>query len=214
MMGNDDRETILRRRTFFVTSALAALSSCARTAPPPDQPSTSVVSIPQSDDDAGAVAVEPPAPDRDAQAATNSPPFDIPNGVSDTARQNYDVLYSAMRDVYRLLDEAEADLPSCNILDAACEPRFARVADKLQEMGERLSRLRICGGSSAEAQTFGERQTAHFSHYQERRSALEAEIQHRTAEGGKAADERWAKAQEAARSAHPTPCLKYGCPDW
>lgn len=131
----NDRATILRRRAFFVTSAVAALGSCARTTTPPAPAAPSVVSVPAADPDAGEPETDAALPSpADAATHSDAPPLDVPAGVSETARQKYERLASVMTRAYRILDEIDAELPNCSILDASCEPRFRKIADKLHEL--------------------------------------------------------------------------------
>jgi hypothetical protein len=214
-MNEDDRKAILRRRTFFVTSALAALGSCARTTPPATEPNPeNVVNVPVAEEDAGEVAESPPPAERDAASHGDLPPLDVPDGVGEVAKRNYEVLYRVMKESHRLLGEIEAELPKCNILDSACEPRFARLATKFQEMDDQMSSMRACGGSSPEAKAYREREALHFRFLSERKSATLAEIDRLLAPGGGPASDRWKAQLEAAEAANPRPCLKYACPDW
>jgi hypothetical protein len=214
-VNEDDRRAILRRRTFFVTSALAALGSCGRPATPAADPEPeNVVTVPVAEDDAGEVAESPPPADRDAAADGDMPPMDVPDGVGEIAKRNYENLYRVMKESHRLLGEIEAALPKCNVLDKACEPRFAALANKIQEMDELMSSLRACGGSSAEAKAYREREVAHFRHLAERKGKALAEIDRALAPGGSSAKDRWLALVQAAEAANPRPCLKYACPDW
>lgn len=220
-VGDDDRSAILRRRAFFVTSAMAALGACAtqRTADskePSPPPATATVSVPRAPPDAGEPEVDAALPERDAALATGDvqPPLVIPAGVSDTARAKYERLVSTMTRAYALLDDIERWMPSCNILMPKCEPAFRRVAGQLHELDGMFQRMFVCHGSSEEAKTYGELERAHEQHYQKRRRVVLERIEASLAPHGDPARARWEKARQDAFSAAPHPCLKFGCPDW
>jgi hypothetical protein len=213
-MSDDDRKAILRRRTFFVTSALAAIGSCARTAPPATQPEQLVV-VPSAEPDAGEVTAEaPPAPERDASNLDDMPPTDMPSNPGEIAKRNYETLYRVMKASHAHLTDIEMTLPSCNILDQACDAKFAAIAAKLVEIDEELFGMRACGGTSAEAKAYREREAAHRKYLTDRRKRVEDEIERLAAKGGNGATERWVLLKKQAQAANPQPCLRYACPDW
>jgi hypothetical protein len=209
---SEDRAAILRRRAFFVSSALAALGSCGPTTPAVEPPPTEV-SVPRAAEDAGESDATLPPSDRDA-SRSDVPPLDVPAGVSDTARENYERLASVMTRAYAILDQIQADLPSCSILDAGCRPRYRRVADKLHELDGLFQRLFVCEGSSEEAKAYAARERAHEAYYRARRTKIETELESRLEKGGAPARARWQEQREQAYQAAPHPCLKFGCPDW
>jgi hypothetical protein len=134
-VSDDDRSTILRRRAFFVTSAVAAFGACARTPPAEPASPAPVVSVPLAVEDAGEPPEDAATPVRDASPSTEGPPpLVIPDGVSDTARGNYERLVRTMTRAYGVLDEIDAAIPSCPILSPKCVPRWRDVAEKLHEL--------------------------------------------------------------------------------
>jgi hypothetical protein len=210
---SDDRAAILRRRAFFVSSAVAVLGSCARTAPPAEPTSPPEINVPEGDPDAGATDAALPSSDRDAPRA-DGPPLDVPAGVSETAREKYERLASVMTRAYGILDQIEADLPSCSILDPSCEPRFRRVADQLNELDGLFQRFFVCGGASEEAKAYGEREKAHQEHYRKRRAGIEGQIESELSKDGERGRARWDALRREAYQAAPFPCLKFACPEW
>lgn len=217
-MSDDDRKAILRRRTFFVTSALAAIGSCARTAPPATEPETQpeqVVVVPSAEPDAGEVTTEaPPAPERDASNLGDMPPTDLPAKMGEIAKRNYETLYRVMKASHAHLTDIETTLPSCNILDKACDAKFAAIATKFVAIDEELFGMRACGGTSAEAKAYREREAAHVKYLADRRKRAEDEIARILTPGGTQATDRWAALKKQAQAANPQPCLRYACPDW
>ena len=210
MSPPDDRAVILRRRALLLGSALAAFSGCQKTSPPPETAGGPVVAIPESQpDDAG--AAEPALPTRDAgsrpRSHGNMPSLEIPTGIGDRARSNYESLVARMKRVHDVLDEIERIAPKCNI--GACEDQWAPVAKKLFELEDAFQFSYTCPGSSADAKAFEERRREHMEFYEARRKAVEAWLT------GLAGD--WAKLQaevDKERLANPRPCLSYACMDW
>lgn len=215
-MSDDDKKAILRRRTFFVTSALAALGSCTKTPPPtePEPKPEQVVVVPEAESDAGETPQAPPEAERDASSTGEMPPTDVPAGVGEIARRNYETLYRVMRAAHEHLKAIEAQTPSCDVLDKACEPRFAALATKFVAIDEELSGMRACGGSSAEAKAYREREAAHLQYLGDRKKRALDEIDRALAPGGTPAKERFKQLMQQAEAANPRPCLRYACPDW
>lgn len=214
-MSDDDKKAILRRRTFLVTSALAALG-CTKAPQPTTEPEKpeQVVVVPEAQEDAGATTEAPPAPERDAAVLGDMPPTDVPAGVGEIAKRNYETLYRVMKASHEHLNAIEKMLPSCNILDASCEPKFAALATKFVAIEEELFSMRACNGTSAEAKAYREREAAHMKYLAERKQRAQDDIDKVLAPGGTAAKERWQKLMQQAEAANPRPCLRYACPDW
>ncbi len=217
-MPNDDRSAILRRRAFFVSSAMAALGACTRTPPAePEAPTPRVVSVPSVPQDAAVSSEDAPAPESTADAAPDSdvaPPLIMPAAVSDTARAKYEQLISTMTRAYRVLDEIEADMPSCGISSAKCAPSYRRIATKLHELDGMFQRMFVCGGSSPEAKSYEDLARAHQRHYEKRRSNIQQRIDALLAADGESGKTLWQDFRRDAFQAAPHPCLKFGCPDW
>lgn len=214
-MSDDDKKAILRRRTFLVTSALAALG-CTKTPPATTEPEKpeQVVVVPEAETDAGSTAEAPPPPDRQPSNLGDMPPTDVPPGVGEIAKRNYETLYRVMKASHEHLTAIETTIPSCNVLDAACEPKFAALATRFVAIEEEMFSMRACGGTSAEAKAYREREAAHQKYLAERKQRALDDIAKALAPGGTKATERWKALQASAEAANPRPCLRYACPDW
>lgn len=213
---DDDRAAILRRRALFLGSTVAALGSCARTAPPATEPARPVVAVSKDVGDGGPTA-EPDAgelPPREAHEPElgDLPPLDVPGGVSETARRNYENLASTMQSAHRVLGEALAALPDCSVTSAACESRWHAMAEKYYELQNVLRFFHICPGHSPEAQAFAERERRHLDYFQARRKTLDAALEGRLVDD--AARQRFGELLADVRSARPMPCLSFACGDW
>jgi hypothetical protein len=209
-----DKKTILRRRAFLVTSALAALGGCGKAATTGgDTEPKSVVTVPGSEGDAGG-AHDVPAPSSRHDAATveGMPAMEVPEGVSAYGKSQYERLYGSMNRTHGLLAEIENELPSCSILEADCERRFSRFAANLNGIEEELEGISPCGGESPEAREFAAHVTAHLTFLHKRRDRVEEAIAQRLRPGGEPARQRWQELVRAA--ARPRPCLEYACPKW
>jgi hypothetical protein len=214
-MSDDDRCTILRRRAFFVTSAVAAFGACARTPPAEPTSPAPVVSVPLAVEDAGEPPEDTAPPARDASpSAEGAPPLLVPAGVSDTARGNYERLVRTMTRAYGVLDEIDAAMPGCPVLSPKCVPRWRDVAEKLHELDGMFQRLFVCHGSSPEAKTYADIEQAHQQHYGKRRARIQEQLDALLERGGDPARARWEELKRDAFQAAPHPCLKFACPDW
>ena len=210
MSPPDDRATILRRRALFLGSALATLGSCQQTGAPAETASGPVISVPTGEpEDAGVNDPEPPAGDAGPRPRGGMPSLEIPSGVSEAARSNYESLVTPMTRVHGLLDEIERVAPKCSM--SACEDQWELVAKKLFELDESFGFSYVCPGSSADAKAYFARQQEHMDFYEARRKDQTAWLSGRLGEPG------WARLQELVekeRYANPRPCLSYGCGDW
>lgn len=214
-----NREAILRRRAFFVTSAIGALGCSPEQSsrPPPTTaaPTANEVQVPATPEPTASVDSDAPAPPpRATPDAGAMPSLDVPPGVSEVAQGHYEDL---ARDVPRLhneLDGLEKLVPdACAIGEARCDAAWRKLADGLWQFQRELWRLGPrCGGSSEDAKAFGERLQAHRQHLEKRRDDIVARVQGQLAESSD--KQRWDKHQLEARKAAPQPCLKYACPEW
>jgi hypothetical protein len=211
MPPDDSRDTILRRRMFFVSSALTVLTASTAGCPPqqtqPPTP-TPVASVPTST----STAEPDPVPDPEPPPKPSSlPPLDVPAGVNETAKAHYERLATIVPQIHEKLDAAEKEAASpCDILDPSCKvweslaAQLAAVDDQRRDLSPR------CGGSSADARAFDERLELHQKVIQERIDAIQKGLQKRLDAAAK--KQRWAEQQEAA--AVPQPCLKFRCDEW
>lgn len=214
----DDRATILRRRAFFVTSALAAVG-CAPT-PAPNTPGgssssdTSAVTVPSAvpaPGDASDGAAPPPR----EPVSEPLPNMEIPAGVSDTARSRYEQLFKRMKEAHATLASVEKTVPDgCSPAEPKCAAAWRSVAEALQGLDVGFSKFLVCGGTSAEAKAFEARAEEHQKFLTERRQKLDERIAKAVAAGGQRAGSEWQRIKDDAENANPRPCLKFGCPDW
>lgn len=209
---DDDRKTILRRRAFFVTSALAALGGCARGSPA-NQPDNTV-QVPESTDDpveSDASTGPPRQPNPTGRAGM--PPTDIPGGVTPRTHAYYENLYDVVESFHAHVDTIEASMSRCKGFDEACEKQeLPRIAKALNGIDDVLERLHACGAKSDEAKAYMERESAHLRFVGQRRETMEQKLGELLAPGGKAAEAKLKSLREAG--AVPRPCLEYACPEW
>lgn len=212
-MKDDDRKTILRRRAFFVTTALAALG-CARPAAHADESGNTVRVPSATSEPAGADAGEPPERTPAPDARAGIPPTDIPDGVKPFTRSSYEHLYKVMADLHGHFDSIEASMGRCKKgFDKDCEKtELPQIAKTLNAIDDTLERIHSCGGSSPEAKVYMLREAAHLKFAQDRRGRMDGALKQLLATGGAAAENSLKTLREAG--AVPRPCLEYACPDW
>jgi len=212
MSPTDDRAAVLRRRALFLGSTLAALGSCQKGGAPPETGKGPIVAVPAGEpEDASAPEPDAAMPGRDASrpARGNMPSLEIPSGVSEIARSNYESLVSRMTRVHGILDEIEDVAPKCGM--QACEDKWAEVAKKLYQLEDAFGFGWGCSGSSAQAKAFDARLKEHMDFYQERRKNVDAWLLGLLGEQGFA---RLQELVEKERYANPRPCLSIACMDW
>jgi hypothetical protein len=217
MKSDDSRETILRRRKFFVSSALGSAITVLTACPQQsnhqaNQQTTSqtpVASVPAVGS-SGVPEPAPPAPEPGPKVAL--PPLDVPAGVSDVAKGHYERLAQVVPEIHGHLDAAEAAIPSlCQIDDPKCSHAWSQIATHLANAEDRRSDLSPrCSGSSADARAFDERLALHDKAIGDRM----ASIQRRLDEILKTAEHRKRWEEQRAAAAVPQPCLKFRCDDW
>ena len=217
---DSDRAQILRRRAFFVSSALTALGCNNSGRPPEGQPSST------TDPTTPPVATAPPTATSTATAeptasasATPEPPSEgpdlsTPEGVGEVAAENYKRLREAVGEIRKSITELGATLPdSCRVTDQACDLQWRKLAEGLLEIDKSIRRLPPrCGGSSEEAKAFFKQREAARDDLQQRVAALSKRISALVAT--QAEKERWETHQADAKQANPEPCLKFACTDW
>jgi hypothetical protein len=212
-LKDDDRRTILRRRAFFVTSALAALG-CARPATHADQ-SGNTLQVPSTPSEpAGSDSSQPPDRTPAPNARAGMPPTDVPDGVKPFTRSSYEHLYDVMAAFHGHIDSIEASIARCtNGFDKSCQTNeLPQIAKTLNAIDDTLERIHSCGGSSPEAKAYVLREAEHLRFAQDRRTRMEESLKQLLATGGAAAENSLKTLRDAA--AVPRPCLEYACPDW
>jgi len=218
---DEDRDAILRRRKFFVSSTLlstlgASLTACPQPhseAPGEDPAAKPTVSVPPSPPSATAIPSPSETVPKPALSDTSElPPLEVPSDVNETARRYFEGLKSTMELIDDKLDQAEAQLKkACDIARPDCDAHWQQVASRLAEVERRRGDLYPrCSGSSEDATRYDERMKAHLAYLDARVKRIEASI---AAQLDSTADrERWTEQQEKA--VMPRPCLKYSCSDW
>ncbi|MCA9628813.1 MAG: hypothetical protein KC766_14140 [Myxococcales bacterium] len=217
---DSDRAQILRRRAFFVSSALTALGCNSSGRPPEGQPSSATeptapptVRVPTpAGPTATTSATAPPAPEEEPLGA--APDLSTPPGVSEITAQNYKSLREAVAEIRKQIDELGGSLPdACRITDQACDLQWRKLAEGLLDIDKSIRRLPPrCGGSSDEAKAYFVKRDAARDDLQARVAALGKRI--RALVATQAEQERWEAHQVAAKQANPEPCLKFACTDW
>jgi hypothetical protein len=202
------REAILRRRMFFVSSALM-LTGCPQD---PQQPATGtskpVATIPT----VSASAVEPAPTSAPPAPTVTVPSLDVPADVSEVARSHFERLKEMVPQIHAELDAADKSLLArCSIEDAVCDPTWQSVAKNLAEARDLRADLPArCSGTSADAKRFEASLAEHLAAIDARLDGLEKRI-----EGLLNSDSKKAKwTAHVSGAAMPRPCLKYRCDDW
>jgi hypothetical protein len=205
-----DRAAILRRRAFFVTSALSSLTGlgCDKDRAPAPVPSVDTTTPPTS------VATATAAPSAASSATPppqDMPSLDVPSGVNETATEHYRQLGVVVPRLHAELDAIEAEFRKfCEPATKACDGDWADLAKRLARFDdERRSMPPRCGGESDDAKAYMAHQRAHDELLGQRRKALDERVASWLDEAGRA---RWQASLAAA--AIPRPCLRFRCDPW
>jgi hypothetical protein len=206
-----DKSAILRRRAFFVGSALtAALTGCPKDPGPQPGVKPTVGVEPEA-------STELPAPTGvvtvgSAEPGEKMPSLEVPSDVSATARENFTALAAEVPPIHKELDEASAALDGiCDIHDASCNDAWLAVAKHFGRIDVQMDNLAPrCPGSSADAKRFEQRLAEHRAYIQKRRRAIEARIA--AAAKDSAGEAKWK--DHLAAAVVPRPCLDFSCKDW
>jgi len=210
-MSDWDRRTILERRALFLGSALATLGGCGRQSPAAEPQPPHVLSIPATNDEAHAAVDAPDAasPPRSPVSDGDMPPLDIPSGVSERARENYEALANRMTNAYGILTKMERSIPNCSI--TSCEDKWRALAEKHISLDAGFRFAYTCPGNSADAKAYREREKAQMDYYAARRLRVEEAIYSALDAGG---NTRYEQIRAEIQSANPAPCLSFACSDW
>lgn len=215
---DSDRTQILRRRAFFVSSALTALGCNNSGRPPEGQPSSTTEPTAPPVTTAPATA-EPTASATATASAAPEPPregpdLSTPPGVGSVAAENYAQLRETVAEIRKSIEGLASTLPdACKVTDQACDLQWRKLAEGLLEIDKSIRRLPPrCGGSSDEAKAYFKTRDAARKDLEERVAALSKRISALVAT--QAEQERWAGHQADAKQANPEPCLKFACTDW
>ncbi|MEZ4221701.1 MAG: hypothetical protein R3B13_12290 [Polyangiaceae bacterium] len=213
-MNERDKRRILERRALFVGSSLALLSCGPK--PPAETPAgaSTAVSVPESPPTASTeeVGVVEAPPERQPRS---EPDFEVPEGVSERAREYYDHLFKSVRTQLETLDAAERKLPKpCDVTVPGCEAAFRGVADVLLDFEQSQRFSYFCPGSSAEAKEFAKAADRLRQQVTERHGELTKLIVAAMSGKGIDADKEWERIRQEAYAARPHPCLSFACADW
>ncbi|MBW2459903.1 MAG: hypothetical protein JRI68_35765 [Deltaproteobacteria bacterium] len=214
--SDSDRTRILQRRAVFLSSALTALGCSAQPPQPADGPVVTIPDPPPADPAPTATPTATPEapPPKDAPPG-EQPSLEIPTDVGEVAKRKFEHFAKSMKRLYELLDEMAAALPEdCDILDAACDERWKKLALLGMEKGKVTMFLHHCPGSSDDAKRFEAFHKEHQDYRGRRQAQLDGRISRALASGGAAARKRWEDHQQQARAANPVPCLSFACRDW
>ena len=219
MGTDDDREAILRRRAFFVSSALTAtlgpsvLAGCPQDQPTAPSAEPPTVLVPEPIETTAPTAAPPPTPSPAPPEPTGDlPPLDVPDDVSAEARLHFENLARDVPPIHAHLAAASKLLATpCPIEDAACDAHWESIARHLAKAKDALSYLGPrCPGSSKDAKRFDARHAMHAAAIRARIARVEERAASQLA--GDPAQRRCESHQRAA--AVPRPCLKFACEDW
>jgi hypothetical protein len=204
-----ERAAILRRRAFFVGSALTALTAC----PQQQQQSSGAPVVGVEPAPAGSQPESPAQPtSQPAAKPAKMPSIEIPDGVGKVAHAHYEGLVGQVKRIHAELDAANQALDdACDITDPQCDATWQLVAKHLVRAEDMTQDLEpLCPGSSDEAKAFEARVAEHSAFIEGRREALKKRLQVLLQKGS--ARDRWAA--HRAEAAVPRPCLDYSCDDW
>jgi hypothetical protein len=209
MSDDAARAAILRRRAFFVGSALTALTGCPSQHGPAGEP-TPVVGVEPVASSTSAVATTsaavPPAPNR------KRPSLAIPNDAKDVVLSHYQRLARDVPAIHDKLDEAAAALSGiCDITDPQCDSAWLAVARALAAADRDIQELPPhCPATSKEGKAYEERLQDHVNFAMDRRNALQTRIDALLSSAK--AKSQWQVHIDAATE--PQPCLDFHCQDW
>ncbi len=212
MTPKDDRETVLRRRAFFVGSALS-IAGCGPSAQPAEAP-PQPVAVDAPDDPAptptasttGEVPDRPDAPPDNAAG----PNMAIPEGVSDDMRRNYENLNARTKAAGDHVKGALARLPKCGISE--CLDDWKALAAWLNPEARKHGGF-MCGSAvTDEGKQFDIRMEQHAAWLSAQKVTLQQAIEAKLTSDGER--KRWEQLTDEARNAHPSVCLKFACPDY
>ena len=213
-MSDDDsaRAAILRRRAFFVGSALTALSGCPQ--PPSAEPNRNepVVTVEPASKTATVPTGSGVVTRSSATPKTKLPSLETPDGVNASARTYYEDLARSVPLIHADLDSAEKTLAGiCDITDSQCDARWLAFAKSMAAVDDAVGDLApVCHGTSADAKAIDVRLAEHRAAISERKRQIMERVDALLQDA--AAKTKWTAHQEAA--AVPRPCLDYSCEDW
>lgn len=207
----DARAAILRRRAFFISSVTALVGCDPKPSAPP--PSPEPVAIPPGGGELPEPSGKPGSGTRERPG--KMPPLDVPAGINDAARRQFEHLARSIPELHARFDEIAKSLPSdCPIAEDRCAERWSALARALVEIEERMPQNPVCPGTSEGAKLYQARLDAHRAYLEDRRRATSLRLMEAIAPASDEGKRRWAAHMDKAKSAYPRVCLNYSCQDW
>lgn len=211
MSAPKDRAAILRRRAFFVGSALTALTGCPKQESP-QQEKPPVVGV----DPASSASTPSPhpvsPPPVPPEPAGKMPSLAIPPDAKGVVRQEYERIANDVPRIHAELDGASQALGTiCDITDPKCDAAWMKVAKHLAQAENLIFDLApLCPATSVPGKAFEARLHEHQNHIDDRKKGLSQRID-ALLNSDKA---KLAWKTHKAKAAVPRPCLDYGCGEW
>ncbi len=214
-MVENDKRRILERRALFISSSLALLSCGPK--PPPDTPvgTSPEITVPADDAAAPKEDLVTTAPPERPETPPEAPVLEIPDGVSERTRTNYERMFKTVRSQLATIEAAAKKAPAaCDVSQKNCEAEFRAVADALLDYHQSSRFSYFCPGSSDEAIAFHKTKSHLMRDVQARHSELVQRLEQALSEGGADGKKEWARIEQEAAAARPHPCLSFACEDW
>ena len=217
MVPPDDRDHILRRRAFYVGSALS-LAGCTPAAQEPATPRTepAPVAVAAEPEPTSAAAPASPPPRAETPAPTGGPPpTDIPEGVPDKIRSMYESLYRHAARGQKEIARVAGTIPTCTIGSPGCDAAWKKfAAEQLVLKDVASSPDGPCDTAvTPEGKVYEKRRNAHVAYLDSLTARLEADVVSLVS-GTPGGPKRWEAYKEQARLANPEPCLNFACPEY
>jgi hypothetical protein len=205
------RAAILRRRAFFVGSALTALTGCPQPSETPRK-ADPVVGVEPESASASLPAGSGVSTTSSSTPASKMPSLEIPQDAKGAALAHYQTLAKRVPAIHVDFDAASSALSGiCDITDPKCDDRWLKVAKHIAAADEAHFDLAPrCPGTSKQAKAYEKRLAEHQAFIADRKKAIEGRINALLQDA--AAQSKW-KVHKASASV-PRPCLDYACSDW
>lgn len=155
------------------------------------------------------------APPERPETPPETPVLEIPDGVSERTRTNYERMFKTVRSQLATIESAAKKAPApCDVAQKDCEAEFRAVADALLDYHQSSRFSYFCPGSSDEAKAFHKTKSHLMRDVQARHSELVQKLEQALSEAGADGKKEWARIEQEAAAARPHPCLSFACEDW
>jgi hypothetical protein len=155
------------------------------------------------------------APPERPETAPGEPAMEVPEGVSERTRENYERLFKTVRSQLATIATAAKKAPApCAVSQQNCEAEFRAVADALIDYHQSTRFSYVCPGSSDEAKAFHELRSKLLSDVQRQHAELVQRLETKLTAAGADGKKEWARIEQEAAAARPYPCLSFACEDW